>query len=639
MRSFGFTLILALLALLVCGVAGWQWTEGNFNSVFGAPPTRVGQRIYVNYSAAEKQFIPAFTPPEVKHIQISQDGVTAAFEFTEKGWQCTLPWKDRMDPRAAVEIINFTLSMRVEDLAERDEIDAQKAGLKETGVSIRLEGANHKLLARYKLGRQTPWLATFPDLEDPVRTFFVQRLESDHKGYIYSCAGGDIDRWFKDGLKPLRDHQPFYFNPLALQKIRIRAEQGELTLACDAPGKAWRITQPQNLVTDPKSMKALLEGLYQLRATKISDRSSVTLPASGTLAKTNLIAITSFGSEVETLLEIYPPESPEARDVRATVSDRTDTIFELPLKPETKSVSLADLPLSINSLRDPALMNLNIKALSGLLIQPASGPEILITRTPPQPWMATIDGQSREANQERLFGLMQSLSEGRAIAFKTDAATDFTPWGLDKPLLKIRFVALDNTSFEIAFGTDGKGNYYANRIGTATVMQIDGGLVSSFPVKDYEWRHGRLWSIDRMNLLALVRQTGPAPPLKLLYNFDSEEWTANSNGEDLTPHLLTTRANFLLGVLEGLKVNRWLSSDDESANNALRTPSLVFKVIENTTDETWNVNGRVNRDLFLAPGSNSPNPAFYYGRVGLHENPFLLDRDTYLKLATELLEK
>jgi hypothetical protein len=159
-------------------------------------------------------------------------------------------------------------------------------------------------------------------------------------------------------------------------------------------------------------------------------------------------------------------------------------------------------------------------------------------------------------------------------------------------------------------------------------------------VKEYEWRHGRLWSIDRLNLLAIVRQTGDSPPLKLLYDFNTEDWIANSNGEDQTPHLVTTRTNFLLGVLEGLKVNRWLSPDDESANNALRTPSLVFKIIENTvSDETGDVNGRITRDLFLAPGSNSPNPAFYYGRVATHANPFLLDRDTYLKLATELLEK
>ena len=88
MRSLGFTLLLALTAALVCGVAGWQWMGGNFDSILGVPPTPVGQRLYT-----------AFTPDKVKHIKVSQNGVIATFSLTEKGWQTTSPWKDRMDPR------------------------------------------------------------------------------------------------------------------------------------------------------------------------------------------------------------------------------------------------------------------------------------------------------------------------------------------------------------------------------------------------------------------------------------------------------------------------------------------------------------------------------------------------------------
>ena len=39
MRSIGSTLILALLAILTLGVATWHWVGGNFDSVFGTPPT------------------------------------------------------------------------------------------------------------------------------------------------------------------------------------------------------------------------------------------------------------------------------------------------------------------------------------------------------------------------------------------------------------------------------------------------------------------------------------------------------------------------------------------------------------------------------------------------------------------------
>lgn len=627
MRSLGFTIILALLSILVCGLASWQWIEGNFDSLVGAPPTPVGQRIYST-----------FTPASVKHIRISTNGVIASFDLGEKGWQASMPWKDRMDPRATLGIINFTLGLEVEDYASIDEIDAQKAGLLESAIDIRLEDGNHKPLAKYKLGRRTPWLATGKDQEKPVPTVFIQPRDVSHKHYIYACTG-DISPLFKDGLKYLRDHHPLYFNPVALQKIRIRAEQGELTLGRETPQSPWRVIKPLDLATDPKAIKSLLEGLYELQAVKVSDRASVTLPSNGTLTKSRQIALTTFGSEAETLLEIFPPETPGASDVRATVSNRPDTLFDLPLKPEPNLVSLADLPLAINDLREPTLTNLNIQSLRGVLIQPATGEEILISRKPPEPWMTTIDGRSQEANEERLFTLLKAVTEGRAIGFETDAATDFTPWGLHRPFLKLRFLGQDNQALELAFGIDGKGGFFVNRLGTPTVMRVDPSLVASIAVRPYEWRHARLWSVDRLNLMAIERKIATETPLMLRYEFNKEEWTASRDSTDLTPALDPARANYMLGVLEGLKVSRWLSTEDKSAAAALANPTLVLKIIEKSTNDIGDFTGLITREVILAPGATGSNPGFYYGRLSSEAHPFLLDRDTYSKLATDVLEK
>ena len=639
MRSLGLTLILALLAVLTCGVAGWQWLEGNFNSVFGAPPTPVGERVYFEFDPVSGKQVPEFEPSEVKYIEVSQTGVTATFELGENGWQCTMPWQDRMDPRAAVQIINFTLGMRVEDYAEVDEIDSKMAGLKENGIHIRLEGENRRPLAKYKLGRQTPWLATFPDIDQPVPTVFIHPRDKDRKNFIYACTG-DIGPQFADGLKHLRDHRPFYFNPLALQKIRIRAEQGELTLGRETAQSPWRVIKPLDLATDPKAMKSLLEGLYELRATKLADRASVTLPPTGALAKNSQIALQSFGSETETVLEIHPPEPAESGDVLATVSDRPETVFELPLKPRPNAISLADLPLAVNDLRDVSLTNLNVKSLRGVLIQPATGTDILITRTPPQPWMTTIAGQSQEANEERLFALLKAVTEGRASGFVTDAATDFTPWGLHKPFLKLRFLGQDSQGIQLDFGLDGKGGYFVNRTGTPTVMRVDQGLVSSIPVKPYEWRHARLWSIDRVNLMALSLKTASQTPLMLRYDFSKPDpWTATRGNQSLTASLNPARADYMLDALEGLKVTRWLSPDDNSANKALLDPSLTLQVVEKGTNELGDFTGLITRDVVLAPATTGPNPGFYYGRLVSDTHPFMLDRDTYGRLATDLLEK
>jgi hypothetical protein len=254
-----------------------------------------------------------------------------------------------------------------------------------------------------------------------------------------------------------------------------------------------------------------------------------------------------------------------------------------------------------------------------------------------QPWRTTIEGHTADANEECLFTLLKAVTTGRALSFPTDAATDFTPWGLDKPFLKLHFLS-GQESIVLAFGRDRKGEYFVNRTGTTTVMRVDSGLVSSIPVNVFEWRNSRVWSLDRNNLKIISRKLGDAPPLTLLYDFTQEEWSANCNARDLTAALVPTRANFMLGVLEGLRVTRWLSPEDISASAALAQPSLAFKIIETTTDDVLEETGTVTRELQLAAGSAGPRPAFYYGRLLADGQPFLLDRESYLRLTTDLLE-
>ena len=75
--------------------------------------------------------------------------------------------------------------MRVEDLSPVDKIDQQKAGLRESGIDVWLEGGNHQLLARYKIGRRTPWLAEFKDEKEPIPTVFVWTRDENRKSTIY----------------------------------------------------------------------------------------------------------------------------------------------------------------------------------------------------------------------------------------------------------------------------------------------------------------------------------------------------------------------------------------------------------------------------------------------------------------------
>jgi Domain of unknown function (DUF4340) len=628
MRSFGTTLILALLATLFGGLALWRWEVGNFNSLLGAPPTPLGQRLYRD-----------FKPADVIRIQVSQNTLKANFELTENGWRATVPWQDRMDPSAALGIIQFTLGMRVEDLARRDEIDSKQSGLGEDSINIRLEGKDGQSLAKYKIGSLSSWLANVQDIEKPVPTLFIAPLDRKRKSHTYICTG-DITPIFKDGLKYLRDHRPFFFNPITLQSVRIRAEQGELTLQRENPDSPWRITKPLNLSTDPVAIKSLLEGLYDLRAARISSPSStsVPVPTKDNLGKSSQISIRAFGSEMETTLDISPPSAPDSRDVMATVSDRPGTLFEIPLKPEPNLVSLASLPLAINDLRDCTLTHLNVQSLRQIRIQPSTGQEILISRKPPQPWMCTIAQETQQANEELLFNLLKAATQTRVSGFVSDAATDFTPWGLDHPFLKISFISQDLQSLELAFGLDAKGGIFVNRSGTPTVMRVPPSLITAIPIQPYQWQLARLWAIDRNNLMAIERSTPASPSLTLSYDANlADSWSATSDGKNITASLDQARANFTLGVLEGLKVSRWLAPSEGDA--ALATPSLTLKIIEKSTDDLGDLSGFIIREASFAPVTTGPDLGSYYGRLRSSMKPFLIDRETYRLLTLDLIEK
>ena len=625
MRSTAFTFLLSLIALVTCGLAGWWLSDGKPGSLFGTPPTPPGERLYTSFAAGD-----------VRKIQISVQGKDAEFVKSANGWQVVHPWQDRMDPRAAVSIISFTLGMRVEDLAPTGEIHLAETGLTENAIHIRLEGTDGRPLAKYRLGRRTPWLASDPESGQPVPTLFVQPWDKNRKSHVFACTG-DILPLFKNQLKYLRDHHPFFFHPATLRKIRIRSAEGELTLGRDTPQEAWHIVKPLDLRTDPAAIKTLIEGLHNMQAVAINE-TAPTPPTKGAANSSRQIALTVFGSDSETVLEIHPPETPAARDVSATVSDRPGTVFKLPLKPQLDLVSLADLPLAVNDLRDSTLTNLNVASLQAVSIQPSTGPEIFITREDAKLWTTVIEGRKHQANELRLYELLKAMTTERVIGFESDAATDFTPWGLTRPFLTLSFLAQDSRALTLRFGMDKHGTLFVNRLGTSSVARVDRSLLTSIAIHPYEWRSSRLWSLSRIDLESIQRSMPQQAPITLAYDYLFDEtWHGTSAGKDVSDEINPANAKILLASLESLETTRWLAADDADANSALTTPALTLTVEEKQIDDQGKTTGISRHQLTFAPQAGATPAAFYYGREGSDDHPFLIERSCFENLAVDVL--
>jgi hypothetical protein len=647
MRSIPFTLLLLLVTAGFAVTAVLRLHEGSLDRLFGPPAIGIGENLY------------GFETKDIHRIRLSGNGVQADCVFEKGTWRMLKPWQDRMDPRTADLILQFTLGTRVVDIIPDSKIDSKKAGLRDGTIGVSIEDRKGKVLARYLLGRRTQWIHRDSETGMEDATVFIQPQDDGRKGFTYACTG-DIHPIFKDGLRHLRDHHPFLFNPIALDSIRIQNGEGEMLLAraddhSDPKVQIWRITKPLELRTDPLAVRKLIEDLFKLRALKVSDRSEVTLP-SGEADSRQRIALRHRGEAEEIILEILPPATPEADTVFATVSNRPGTVFELPLKPlapalaeetapdapvapvDDGMVSLAGLPDTVNELRNPMLTNIAVEALQGIHITSSTSSEILLAREKmEEEWQVRNPaGQLEPLNLLALNRLLVAITQTKVAGFVSDAAVNLAPYGLDRPSLKLTFVSFGSDRIELIFGQSPDGIWHAMRVGIPTVVKLDDEFIRAIAIHPWQWRHPSVWSIPAVDLAGFVRTMEGRPPLEIGYKLVADSWHARENGIDRSSELATDRANRLVTLLVDLQGEAWLAPDDEAARNALARPVLTFSLAVMTYDDKGEESGISRRMLQLAPASDRPDNLIFYGRVDQDPHAFVLGSETVRLLAVDL---
>ncbi|MFM2170804.1 MAG: hypothetical protein RI957_1033 [Verrucomicrobiota bacterium] len=616
-------------------MAGILIARGNLDSLFGVPPTPIGERLYTG-----------FTANEITEISLSSNDAKASFSRASGVWMMTSPVQDRMDPRWAKVLIDFTLSTRAADVIPNEKIDTTQAGLTDGMINVRLGDKNGVARARYVIGRRTAWMSTDPETKESVNTVFLQPRDKSRKSHIYACTG-DIRSIFKDGFRYFRDHQPFLFAPSQLEKIHIKSAASEFLLEGQGNSKPWRITKPQKLATETSEVKKLIEnGLFSLRALRVLDRNKVTLPitADGTYWEISLLCT---GQSDPTTLKVFPPADDKATTVYATVSDRPNTVFELPLRPYPDLVSLSELPLkNYNELRSQHLTNFDHRKLQAIHFTPASGPEILLSRPPRSEWQLHLgDDQTTDLNEMTLYQFLKTMTEAKVADFLTDNAflseeeKDLETYGLKIPLLTLRFLFQNDSVMTLKIGRtkDGVITAHWNHPDTLhTIVKLPDDFLTKLPLRFRQWKDTRLLAIPSIDFVNLERSLLQQPVLKLQYNNRDDQWQAAIGEKDATAALNPARANKLLETLGDLRVNSWLNPDDAAALDALQQPSLQLRLVSRQLNEFGEQIGLKLRTLEITPVTREGPSSFFYGRLTGETDMFLLDRSTALMLAVDL---
>nr|WP_302600890.1 DUF4340 domain-containing protein [uncultured Akkermansia sp.] len=686
MRILRF-ILLVLVTLAAIGAAVLLTIDGNLSRIIGRTAFSSGERLFP-YTKEEMN--------EISWMRINCGGDMAEFRRRPNGvWWGEKPWDDRMDPRAAAAILQYTYSTSIVDALPLHKIDSaslKEFGVKTTPITITLkemsaDGRRSSTMARYTLGSTAPWLVDDTENQTTDDTTYMQTDFYGRDSRIL-VGTGNILPLFKSGIRQLRYHRPLLIHPAMPASIEINNKGQRIALERPSPDPRtpWKITYPLPLDTDPQMMDVLLGTLQKLTAVRVYDPEETSVPDM-TDDQVTSVSIRNFTGrlagdgkslaveEKPVTLRIYPPSdnSNLAELVKATVSDRK-AVFELAQTTgSNKEVpGVRNIPLDLNLLRSKQLTDIGDYKITGLSIRRSLQDYPTIVRfvqgdekTGQQPtWMYTAEGSRyQEVNPDHLVSLLKTVKTGNVAGFASDKATDLAVYGLDNPLLTLTMSLLPKPNEEprppvtVFFSKGTDGSWYARQSGKPTVVMLDNEYMKNFTANALAWKKKSLLSFNRYNLKEMhLERIGSGGALVLKFDRLDDSWTASKDGRDETLNINPNRANRYLDELEKMEVVSWLPYTNPEAREALKKPvfrlKLVIQVYKDASRQehreitgkdgiTFSAEPEMEEktiSMEIAPAGEAGFSRFYYGKINTTPYYFILNMDSVRLLGASLAE-
>ena len=646
---------MALFAVLAGSMAGIHLNSKEPGTLFGSSPEPAGEFLYRDFELGD-----------VEQLVIAKSkGERASFIKREGVWQMVAPIKDRADYGVLQTIIYAARHLRVEDAYRNRSITENETGMRSSTSNsgpyqITLRGTGNQTLADFTLGRRSAWHRLDDKDGHLSETFFVRPRESSMDDHVYVCSSPKklkygIRRILDRGLNPLRDHHPLLIDQTRVVDIRIRSEGREILLSRDPDSSSpWMMTKPLETRTKPEMVNGLIVGLSQLKAIRIHDQKSITIPPrppGGFLLQLELSskAAANDQSTASTILTVEPPNPPEADTVFATSKERPGLVFEIPRNPVTGGISLAQLPLKVDQLRDRTLADLDIGSLQSMTLHKVTRPDpfrVFLGRDSlgrPR-WILNVSDEQSPANEAVVATALRALTLDEVLGFASNAPSNLSRYGLSPPAKRMQLELEDGEEIDLLFGRSSDGRCYAMKQGSPTISEIRPSTYTAIASDPYQWHDSLLMPFSVVDLSAMKIEQFPIrvplsdPALTLKYKFLSEEWNARQHDQDVTSSLNKHRANQFINFMEQLRVERWLKPDTPAAVRALLSPSFRLTAVFRELDDEGELRGFRESSFSLAPASSSPRNRIFYGKADGNPHYFVLGADSYSTLKKSLLE-
>ncbi|MGB0775597.1 MAG: DUF4340 domain-containing protein, partial [Akkermansiaceae bacterium] len=531
---YSFTIVLAILTVLVCGTALVHTGSKYRDSIFGTPPIATGEKLF---SLEELD--------SVKSITLSKSsGAATTVKLEGKDWNATSPWKDRADKRYIDYLFQFTVHLRVHDSVPREGLDLHEFGLREGSTRVTMRNDEGDRVCDFFIGRVTACHVSSDDGKKLHPTIYIRFARGSRKGTIYLCTSQEgvtetVQSLFHDDFFRFRDHHPLLFSPLQIDQITLKNQSNELLLTRPPRSPHWSISKPIELRADNRAVISLMNHLTNLTALKVEDRANVTLPTAGEVTQqAQVISLRYLDSGETVTLHIYPPANKGDTTTLATVSNRPDCVFHLPIAAaQTGNSSIADLQLGVDELRSKNMMHMNPRQLKTIVIRPTGRAETILTRGRATTWRVLNKEGLVATNEDSIINLLTAVTKDRVQRFVTDAATDFSLYGLQRPALRMVFINFSGDSVALSIGSPDGKNIYAHEAGKPNIWQISNATLGKISTHPWQWRTNHVWHLPKVDIEQIKIERKGSPTALLDYAFFSEKWTATRDGQDATASL------------------------------------------------------------------------------------------------------
>lgn len=495
-----------------------------------------------------------FRRDAVDRIEIDNAGERILLPLKEGRWTITEPIEDFADADLIGDILD-----RLGDLHPMRKTSIQPADTSQQTLDLTeygLEPSRQKVILK---GR---------DMAEVAIHFGVH---TTNQSSVYAMLKGSgelslVDRAVKELLfnEPDTFRDPYVTRILPSDFSEIHIKQTDREIKLNLAGGDWFFESPLQARADSQKV---YDQLALITSLKILNFLSGDLAASasadlaapkGTISLTGLIN----GQKQELVIHLGNEVKGVPDALYASISGRHDFCA-------VPKAAAAILNAAPNELRSRKLAKIQPEELKKVVIenspaQPQSDPRIELVKIG-KGWYLGGDKKA-PAQQSEVYRFLQRLDENEVLEFVSDAATDFSPYGLEAPRTTASFFREDPASrrakgsgtelqlaLKIAFGNTQKDQIYVRTNDSPFVFLVKNSLHSDIFKTMYQWRTLLIQARNPEEIRSIhISHTGKAP-LDISRAEADRKWKSDDPARPISPDY----AESLARSIAALRALRW----------------------------------------------------------------------------------